>query len=310
MLKYSLRLLGPDARGARIGAGTLKAVLDVLTEGARGALRLRAEGRSSARGTVPEWLARAADFDVLGFKPGSTVIELEARTLGEADPGRFGQGDLLLDLDPGESCLGLLQGSLAEALEGMQDSELYDEALLGKFEGFADVLSREITTIEFTNGIPNAKLHVTVDTERIAKLRRLRRETPPEQRVRLAGWLDAIRHSDRMFTLKLESGSTLRGVAEDVPTDVLRDLFGRKAIVSGSAFFRPSGKLLRLEADHIEPAGDDFSLWSVEPRPLWGAMEPSLRQPQGPRSGINAIIGQWPGDESDDEVTKALKELS
>ena len=57
MLKYSLRLLGPDARGARIGAGTLRAVLDVLTEGARGALRLRAEGRSAARGTVPEWLA-------------------------------------------------------------------------------------------------------------------------------------------------------------------------------------------------------------------------------------------------------------
>lgn len=310
MLKYSLRLLGPDARGARIGAGTLKAVLDVLTEGARGALRLRAEGRSAARGTVPGWLARAADFDVLGFKPGSTVIELEARTLGEAAPDRFSQGDLLLDLDPSQSCLGLLQGSLVEALEGKQDSELFDEALLDRFEGFAEVLSREITAIEFTNGLPGSRRSVTVDRERIENVRRLRRETPPEQRVRLAGWLDAIRHSDRMFTLKLESGSTLRGVAEGVPTDVLRDLFGKKAMVSGTAFFRPSGKLLRVEADHLEPAGDDFSFWSVEPRPLWGALEPSLRQPQGPRSGINSIIGQWPGDESDEEVARALKELS
>jgi hypothetical protein len=76
------------------------------------------------------------------------------------------------------------------------------------------------------------------------------------------------------------------------------------------AVFRPSGRVLRLHADHIEPAGNDFSLWSVEPRPLWGAAAPPLRRPQGPRSGINAIIGRWPGDESEAEIAAALEELS
>jgi len=311
VLKYSLRLLGPGAPGARISAGVLKAVLDVLTEGARGALRLRTEGRSAARGTIPGWLARAADFDVLGFKPGSTTIEFEAPTLAEAAPDRFLQGDLLLDLSPAESCLGLLQGSLVEALEGRADSELFDDALLDRFERFGELLSREITAIEMTNGLPGSRSRVTVDGERIANVRRLRRETPPEQRVRVAGWLDAIRHSDRMFTLKLESGVTLRGVAEDVPTDVLTSLFGKKAVVSATAVFRPSGKVLRLEADYIEPAGEDFSFWSREPRAVGGAPEPrELRQSQGPRSGLNAIIGRWPGVESDAEVAAALEELS
>lgn len=36
----------------------------------------------------------------------------------------------------------------------------------------------------------------------------------------------------------------------------------------------------------------------------------TLHQPQGPDSGINAIIGRWPGDESDEEIIALLDELS
>jgi hypothetical protein len=35
-----------------------------------------------------------------------------------------------------------------------------------------------------------------------------------------------------------------------------------------------------------------------------------FRQPQGPRSGVNAIIGRWPGDETEEEIASALLELS
>lgn len=133
---------------------------------------------------------------------------------------------------------------------------------------------------------------------------------PREQRVRVAGQLDTIRYSDRMFTLKLDSGVTLLGIAEGVPPETLAGLFGKRVTVSAMAAFRPSGRVLKLHADRIEPAGDDFSLWSVEPRPLRGTAAPPLRQPQGPRSGINAIIGRWPGDESEVEIAAAIEELS
>lgn len=36
----------------------------------------------------------------------------------------------------------------------------------------------------------------------------------------------------------------------------------------------------------------------------------ALHQPQGPTTGINAIIGKWPGDESDEEILAYLEELS
>jgi hypothetical protein len=35
-----------------------------------------------------------------------------------------------------------------------------------------------------------------------------------------------------------------------------------------------------------------------------------LRKPQGTKSGINAIIGKWPGDETEEEITAILEELS
>ena len=36
----------------------------------------------------------------------------------------------------------------------------------------------------------------------------------------------------------------------------------------------------------------------------------ALDQPQGPDTGFNAIIGKWPGDESDEEILALLEEMS
>jgi hypothetical protein len=283
--------------------------MEVLTESARGALRLRVEGRSVAPGTVPQWIATAADFDFIGLAEGSTVLLLEARSLAESAPELFGQGDLFHSVDTTLGSLSLVQESLDDASRGVKDSELFDNALLDRFEGLAKVFARGVEQIELTNNRRGGR-KVTMEPSGLEILRRLKRDTPPNQRVRVAGWLDQIRHSDRMFTLKLETGAVLRGVAEDVDPVKLAGLWGRKATVSGTAVFRPSGRVLRLDADEFKPASDDFSLWSVEPKPLFQVPAQPVRQPQSHRSGINAVIGQWPGEETEDQIRTALEELS
>jgi hypothetical protein len=35
-----------------------------------------------------------------------------------------------------------------------------------------------------------------------------------------------------------------------------------------------------------------------------------LHRPQGPDSGLNAVMGKWPGDETDEEILALLEELS
>lgn len=144
------------------------------------------------------------------------------------------------------------------------------------------------------------------------RTRRLPRETPRPRRVRLAGMVTAIRYSDLAFTLVLASGELIRGVVPNGDPDELARHFGRLVIVSGTARFRPSGTLLRVEAEQLAPAGvDELEAWSQLPVPL-DAEPPRarLRQPQGPRSGINAILGAWPGDETDGEILRLLEEIS
>jgi len=36
----------------------------------------------------------------------------------------------------------------------------------------------------------------------------------------------------------------------------------------------------------------------------------ALDQPQTPTTGVNAIIGKWPGDESEEEILALLEEMS
>jgi len=118
-----------------------------------------------------------------------------------------------------------------------------------------------------------------------------------------------------MFTLIPESGVQVRGVvaSEAIDLAALAALWGRKVVVSGFARFRPSGSLVRVEAERIEPAEEhDVALWSALPWPNFGGPldERSLRQPQGPTTGVGAILGQLPDEESDEEIIEALERLS
>ena len=69
-------------------------------------------------------------------------------------------------------------------------------------------------------------------------------------------------------------------------------------------------QVLRIEADNITLAtGSDLEIWSAEPVPLGATLDAkTLRKPQGPRSGISAIFGKWPGDETDEEFEALLKD--
>jgi hypothetical protein len=153
-----------------------------------------------------------------------------------------------------------------------------------------------------------------MDSEGIEAIRRPRVRTPDDRRVMVASKLETIRHSDRAFSLVLESGESQRGVvvSEQITPADLASLFGRQALVSGSAKFRPSGMPLRIEADRIEPASlNDLAVFSAAPTPLLEEIEPrDLRKAHGLKSGLAAVIGQWPGDESDEQVDAALAELS
>lgn len=310
MPEYTIYLRGLTARDHGLPGRVLRHLLDALDEGARGAVRLRLEGRSTAPGSPPGWLEEASAFDLIGFAPEAPGVRLRAPTLREALPDRFDQGDLFPLVDPDSSAIGLLSESLSDALRGREDSEAYDRALLKTLTTLDTLFKRGVESIEIRN--QKRQSAVDVAPPALERVRRLYRSTPSPRRVRLAGWIDAIRYSDRAFTILLETGRMLRGVLTEGPPETLATFFGRPAIVSGLAHFRPSGAVQRVEAERLHPTTPhEMTAWSVEPRPLdTGPDHRNLRRPQTRRTGIGAVFGRWPGDESDEEIFRILEETS
>lgn len=310
MPEYRIELRGLTPDGTGLPGHIMRHLLATIDDGNRGAVRLRLEGRSSAKGAAPSWLDSAAAFDVVDLLATVSGIALRAPTLRETLPERFAQAEIFPVVDPDKSAVALLLESLGSALRGEADSDLYDEALLRVFERFGSLFDRGVEAIEISN--QRQETAVYVEPSALETFQHLRRATPEPRRARVAGRLDSIHYSDKAFSLLLESGGRLRGVIADGSPEDLASLFGQEVVVSGLIRYRPSGIVLRIEAERIAAAtDDDLSEWSEVPRPLGVSAETlSLRRKQGPRSGLAKIFGQWPGDETDDEINEFLADLS
>ncbi|HEY0970896.1 MAG TPA: hypothetical protein VGE02_08000 [Gemmatimonadales bacterium] len=311
---YTIHLAGPGIPDAhRLPGALVRDLFDALDRGARGAVRLRLEGRSAAKGPQPGWLDRAARFDLLDLTSDAPGLRIAAPELRDALRDRFEQTDLFADHVAKATGISLFAEGLADAVRGRSDSEAYDEGLLRTYERLSKVFGRDVETIELRNGRPDVP-PLTVTPQGIQVVEQLHRRTPRPQRVRLAGKLDAIRYSDRAFTLVLRGGTGIRGVLTDADAGpgALAEHFGHPVLVSGTGFFKPSGALQAIEAERVERASDDdLRAWSQAPQSLFVQREArEFRRPQGPRSGLNAIFGKWPGEESDEEIEHLLDELS
>jgi hypothetical protein len=177
----------------------------------------------------------------------------------------------------------------------------------GSFERFGALLDQGVDSVELVKGRT-----LRVNRESLENVHKLASRSFAPQRVRVAGTLETIRYSDCRFVLVLEDASTLAGTAIDLGNEVLREFFGRPVVVTGKAAFRASGKPLRIDAEHIEPASEeDSKIWSAAPRPLLGPFPTrQVREEQRAKGGLAAVLGKWPGDETDEEVQAALESLS
>lgn len=136
-------------------------------------------------------------------------------------------------------------------------------------------------------------------------------DAPTRQRVRLVGKLASGHTGAQRFNLLLDDGHQcqIELVAGDLAAAT--GLLNQRVRVLGTAIFQPSGDLIRTEADDIGPAHDEGSFFSAIPRPTLqqADVDEPLRK-QDHHRGVSSIIGQWPGDEIDEEIVSALKELS
>jgi hypothetical protein len=276
-------------------------------------------GRSKSRGGPPRWLANASDIRLLHVEPNgtTTTIVFEVPPLGLAAPELFEQGvfegpDWPTRPERDDTGFDLLGDLLLDVTRRDENSERFDAGMLDGLKSLRTVVDgafRElhINSRRYPDTSPAVATSTTIDNARL-----LYDKTPAPRQIRLVGNLDAVRISTGSFALRLDDGHEVKGAVETDQIDGLLELMKsrQRTLVRGEAVFKPSGQLLLVAAEGIESGVGEPGLFSRLPT---FAASTSLAQrahrPQTRKRGLAAIVGQWPGDETDEEIAEALRGL-
>jgi hypothetical protein len=314
MKKHTMTLLGGTRGELRVPADVLLETVGALLEGARQATRFFIEGESTRKGPRPAWLDATCNIEVTGLTAGSAVVALEAPTLADAAPDRFGgahQVSLFAEpqqlLDASHSAVDIFAGVLASVVRGEKERVLADRALLDTCVRFARAARDGFEGVQL-DGIAGLSAPLVVRRDDVGKIELLRDETPGPKAVRVSGTLDTISATKSDVVLTLSDGTAVAARLDAHDNEQLKALFGSRVVVSGMAQFRPSGKLLVIDVEHLGPARDGDVVFESAPKATAGRPSASLL-PQDESSGVSAFFGTWPGDESDEELLDALEAI-
>jgi hypothetical protein len=264
-------------------------------------------------GPAPAWLDKVSHLDVTGLGPDSAVLLVEAPTFAEAASDRF-PADLQLPflgeptsaLDVSRTAVDLFRLVLTSVLSGDAQHLQVDRPMLDACVRFARAPVDPFGGVRLEDGDQGNSIEVRAADA--ACLEHLRYETPRPRAVRVVGVLDTVSAERAGILLKLRDGSLIPGRVDALEPEVLPGLLNTRVAMEGMAYSRPSGQLSVIDVDYLGPAreqGDE--LFERAPGPFGGPLPAPV--PQDERSGVAAMFGTWPGDETDEELLAALAEV-
>jgi len=266
-------------------------------------------GRSGRVGQPPKWLQLACNVRVLGFsrRDADLVLNLASPALGDAAPRVFEQAFLWeQNVRPEETALELMGKLVSDVRAQQANSDAYDEPMLTRLTGWEGLLDKKVKSL-ILPGRTQDRLPV-LDRDVIVGAKALNSRIPAPRQVRVVGTVDMVRHSTRSIGLRLANGDEVRCAVVDESIAALGQLVNREVTVLGKAIYRPSGTVLRLDVEAILDSVAGREQFGEVPLSFDRRQQPE-RRPQTARSGVAAIIGIWPGDETDEELLASLAEM-
>ena len=270
---------------------------------------------SRARGRVRTGLKHAADIRFIGHEgTGSeiTVLHFELPRFGSAAPDFFRQASFWDDQpSPDDTAIELLGSALNDVSARKADSSRFDPPLLSRISRYSRMLQRGIDRVSLVDAaLPSVP---RIDADVVEAASQLAAVTPGGQRVRVAGRLDLMGASERVLKIEVRPGEFVTVLWEqDEPVEAFHELFNKDVVIEGIAVFRPSGTVLRIDADLIGPASSQEDFFREVPRAVVPRdYDKATHLRPGERSAYLQLRGCVPaGDnESDADFEAALAAL-
>ena len=312
---YHFRLIGLREAEGQIKATSLQRTVDALLKTTERATRLLATGEGSGRGRKPHWLKKATDFTITGFKPGSTILDIEIPTLRETACEVFGLKEFWPEqtmsdrasLD--DTSLDLASLALREAQENDPPGDRFDSSVLEAILDFRKITGCSGIRYELTSQDSEHGNFVLDDSSCMRIEARLKEIQTPRAFI-VSGRLDKIEHDAGRFRLLVNQDSSLLGRLDPDSLDVeaLHPLWGRQTTVEGMVHFKANGQPRLIEARRINSHADRDVIFEQMPAaeiPGTRSMTPNQER-QARSFDPMALWGTWPGDEPIEELLAAL----
>ena len=315
LLERTFELRGPEGLGAKPRPEVIAPVFSHLHDTLQDAVRMGFLHSSRARGRIPACLKAAADVHYLGHSSGGegvTLLRFEVPSFGSVASELFGQKLLWEDgPKPEQTAFELLGGALGDVRQRRKESNRFDTGLLRRISSYRRVLKRGIESI----GLPDTALAEPgqiIDAATVIAATELCAATPASRRVRIAGRLDVMGASQAVLKLDVKTGVAVTAIWEGVlPVEALKEYFNRDVVIEGAGVFRPSGSLLRVDADAIAFASAQDEFFRQVPEALAVLEYSSLtRLRPGEKSPFDRILGSIPAEETDEEFAAAVEAMS
>ena len=310
---HTVTLHSDQHYGRKAPPGPLGELLRELPLAIRQSIRMAFTGRSRSRGRRPAWLSAASDIRLVDYSGnGETVLRFEAPLLGEAASELYEQQEFWpTKPNAADTGFDLLADVVCDVADNNPDSDKFDRPLLVRLSRFRKAIHESFQEISITGHRYTTDHPCVLNEVIIDRAKCLHSNTPPPQQARVVGKLDMIRASTQTFALKLDDGEEIRGVLAAGEIGELTSLFQKRVTVLGKAIYRPSGRLLRIDADEVTPASKEDRFFSTVPKPSRQKLDVrQIVREQQHKKGLAAVFGKWPGDETDEEIEQALQELS
>jgi hypothetical protein len=249
-------------------------------------------------------LKHASEIEFLGYEEDRKELLFTAPALGDVMGADDRQALFKPSWGRDQSILEVLEESILDAVSATPTGEWLDDGLLRTLEEELKPMLGRFPTLSWENG-----RSLDVSEQTLPQFSALRSRTPQPQECRVTGKLEAIRHSTHAFVLLLDDGSMVRGIAPPEQDENLKGYWGKRVLVLGQAIFRPSMDLLRVEAREVQAAEERDKVWSFVPKPLFPEAELKTFSQLQSKSGIRSTFGGWPGDETDEQILAALRNL-
>lgn len=308
-MNYDIKIRGDDSDNGLLEFDRLNKITHTTKEIATKALMLKLKGFSDiSPGSKIKKALEIRMQSLRGSKLEGTDMLLDCddfeKTLKGFQDNIFNTADEILRLTP----MALVINAFRSALLDDEDKDDLDKPLLKSLLKFKKNFISKNEVFHFSNrqSVPE----IEVRLEDFKKIELLEDSIPEPQKIIISGQLDEIKISKSKLGLITEDGIVNVFANDKSIIEGILKFIGKEVTISGMANFKPSGQLSYVEIDEYSEPGINDKFFSKKPNSM-NAEQQILFQLKNGKKGnpLSDIIGKWPGDETDEEFEKMLKEL-